>query len=1591
MSEVNKRKNEIDKKSEGMKKECNGVDNKLLNNFWINKLVKFIINIILVLLIYLVVGIEFGYFEAIYCEPTDSESSNNVDNNKDNKNENKNDNKNDNNNDNKDVKGKGKEKEKKEDDYNISANIPKGVIKETVEGISNVVPPLVGGLVGGKLGAAVIKASNSLPPVPKALLGVGTAIMGAGGVTYITAAVKDLTKNNSSVNTPSINNKPSIGDSNKDDFIASVLESGEELSPLHNLINHEIVFSILIFGHIGILLLIWLHKWYLSISSKVISKFLSPNLTKKYENYRVMIEKIGNSYLTILIIINVLFILFYLCVIIYVNIELSNNIEDYISVHLNMKKGIIFLIMKFNIIVKKNKVDKIKYFNTWNKVESKKRKDTMFNVDFESINRSFFESKDKKIQNIIGVENVTRNNLISSENNVTIISTEEIEKNIMSLPCLSEKIINKNIVKEWDTKNNKERELKIKTLDENFKNIVIYLKISSCYITKKNYFKLVNILLEKLTELGVDREYFKKLEKILRTWKKDFKKIDQKRKLKDNPIFDKYFDVFIELSEIIQKKNANINLSIWNDFIQLFETSEKFNLAELTKINDKILDKLKLEYKDISEKDFFKEHIKRKKRNSGDTTEIIMKYFKDSDYQKILDSKLLDLLNELKKEQMELLTNKNIEWVNDLSKLIDSIVDFISQIFEDILFEIFDTGYIAQNYSDNPNIIKKVNKKNKELALELFEEQKTSDLSVLLDNIKNIESMKISKDKLSKWNAGNNSLFNIIEKIFKLSESNKEKQIALEKAIFEYETNFFLQNMETVSNEIKIYSQEYSNISTNYGNLINDYTKYRSIKLKKLFNKDKINAIIILMLIYTNKDKNISLIFKFILNAVFFNKQYMNEINKTVLLFQLAKYFINIIILNKEDINVFESVKIICSYSDLKDLIKKFDDSDLLKLGDTLYSLVAENSKLLETELRTISKTSKESIVKINSIYLNKLISSNMSFSLLPMVSKPKDVDINGDYYPYLLNNTNVLGIEECKVIKGKYNQRYYTKGSKQFYEGINSINNIKFKINNDMLNFVLYEWSFKESIFFKGYNVFKEIYAKDSTEIKKEKFKHNALFSLYYNIIQIAVLFRDQTFYLPVYADFRGRIYTLSNYLSYQGNDLARSLLLFDREEYLNSEGLEFLRIYFTNLAGLDKLSWNDRLNKHNEVWRSYNDAVIEYVKDKSKDKIDKFLSNISEPFQLHSIGLAIYNYNESTNKEKFIINNPILFDASCSGIQHISALTLDKNLATYSNVFTDKLNPLAEKPEDFYMYALSLINDKLLNSYNPNIKNIKLKRNIIKRTVMTIPYNISLTGIGEQLEEHFKKVWKINKFEFIIPAELSVNEISFSITSKEFGIFTKLVYDVLTKEIPSLKTLTNYFKNIINVLNTLKLPINWETPAGLNIKYQQIKFKSKAVKNNLIQGSKAITISTPTNEINKVKMLRSFMPNFIHSLDASNVHLLINYISKDYNISFYTIHDCFASTPNKMGLLANIVKRAFIYIYFKDEGYLLKTHKNFILEIKNNFEIIIENDKEYIEFINSKKEKKYIELPQLPKEFQNNNLKDFAKGLKQSKYFIG
>jgi len=153
---------------------------------------------------------------------------------------------------------------------------------------------------------------------------------------------KDNNNNNSENNNKYIENSNISSNTDgkeesvKDFIIPSILE--KELSPLQMILNCEIILSVLVLVHIGVIILIGLHKLYISSGLNIISKLFSPKIAAKYEKFKKRIENIGNTYLIIIVIINVISILFYIIVLIYANVELSNNIDAYIDVHLDMKK-----------------------------------------------------------------------------------------------------------------------------------------------------------------------------------------------------------------------------------------------------------------------------------------------------------------------------------------------------------------------------------------------------------------------------------------------------------------------------------------------------------------------------------------------------------------------------------------------------------------------------------------------------------------------------------------------------------------------------------------------------------------------------------------------------------------------------------------------------------------------------------------------------------------------------------------------------------------------------------------------------------------------------------------------------------------------------------------------------------------------------------------------------------------------------------------------------------------------------------------------------------------------------------------------------
>ena len=130
----------------------------------------------------------------------------------------------------------------------------------------------------------------------------------------------------------------------------------------------------------------------------------------------------------------------------------------------------------------------------------------------------------------------------------------------------------------------------------------------------------------------------------------------------------------------------------------------------------------------------------------------------------------------------------------------------------------------------------------------------------------------------------------------------------------------------------------------------------------------------------------------------------------------------------------------------------------------------------------------------------------------------------------YILDEFNELNKNNEIVRKNPYMKEKSLISDTQIAT-VNYLNSIPFEINSTMLEFLLEEWNSDNSIIFKNYNKLHPLtnnleLDKLDSKTKKEIIKHNSIFWNYSNILNIAILLKKQTIYLPTFLDFRGRIY---------------------------------------------------------------------------------------------------------------------------------------------------------------------------------------------------------------------------------------------------------------------------------------------------------------------------------------------------------------------------------------------------------------------------------------------------------------------------------
>jgi DNA-directed RNA polymerase len=137
-----------------------------------------------------------------------------------------------------------------------------------------------------------------------------------------------------------------------------------------------------------------------------------------------------------------------------------------------------------------------------------------------------------------------------------------------------------------------------------------------------------------------------------------------------------------------------------------------------------------------------------------------------------------------------------------------------------------------------------------------------------------------------------------------------------------------------------------------------------------------------------------------------------------------------------------------------------------------------------------------------------------------------------------------------------------------------------KFKINNKVLTFMLKEFNKKDkSIFFEGCNIYKSNLSTINLEEFNKEVKLNIISqiskcNLYKRILSLAIVYENVDFYIPTFMDFRGRIYSGVDYLNYQGEDVARSLIEFSKGCDINEKNIIYVLQQLANTAGKSKLN---------------------------------------------------------------------------------------------------------------------------------------------------------------------------------------------------------------------------------------------------------------------------------------------------------------------------------------------------------------------------------------------------------------------------------
>ena len=594
-------------------------------------------------------------------------------------------------------------------------------------------------------------------------------------------------------------------------------------------------------------------------------------------------------------------------------------------------------------------------------------------------------------------------------------------------------------------------------------------------------------------------------------------------------------------------------------------------------------------------------------------------------------------------------------------------------------------------------------------------------------------------------------------------------------------------------------------------------------------------------------------------------------------------------------------------------VFKSWSKEDKLRVGMKLIDLVIYSVGMVKLATIRSGKTMKthleftEGAMKwIKKQRKNRFASYPI---YMPCLEKPRDwiSTTEGGFYSKRLRHV--------KAIKSKdldYLQEVSERKPTAFFAALNALQSTKWEVNLDILEIAQSCWDRGIEV---GCLIDAEVlpsvpkpFDMDTNEDarlkwrKEEARRHDqnahdrAKRFQCLSLLDTALYYKDETFYHVYQADFTGRIYPAASVFNPQSNDLARALHRFaEGKPIKNKEAKNWLGIAGANHWGMSRCSYEERIE-----WSDTEGAALARQVASNPEATVNLWGKAEEPFQfvawcLEWNGMLDEGYG-------YISKHPVLLDGSNNGYQHFAAMTCDQDLAGKVNLM--HFNEI----QDLYNEVKTELVVDLAGSQDPLAKDWYkyqevISRKLVKKPIMMIPYSGTLYGICHAIKDYLHQQniqldWQTDDF------------------AHNYFLARKIV-ETVKKICPKSSIIMQYLTDIAKCFGNESKVMKWNTPSKFYVNQNYYKLSSKQIKTKIGTSTIRLSLTDATDEVDKRKTSISFASNFVHSLDAANVHLALHKSKQKGLTNFTTIHDCFGSTAADIQEFISCVKESFVEMY--------------------------------------------------------------------------